>query len=277
MGDFFQQFVQSINERVRSPILGSVAFSLLFWNWRAVLVFFSGRSAQFKISEIEALYSFANSIFWPIFTGVGLALILPILTFVGAWAARWPKFWLHRLEQDEATKREINGYRVEAERLDAQTKFRRARADREAQEENELIARARRDKDAEDLGQEAVDELAAARSKNDNEREGKELEREAKWLKGNSHLNVAGRYALIVLGNAEKNRSLSQIVQEVSMTLSPDDRKLFGNGKRLDVEVEEALQLLSSEGFVKDVIRSERMFELTSKGYKLRDLLLNIE
>lgn len=273
MGDFFNSFFQSLHERVRSPILGSVFFSLLLWNWRVVLIVFSGGTAQFKISAIEAQYSFVNSIMWPIFMGFSLALFAPVVSFGGAWVARWPKFWLHRLEQDEGTKREKNRYRVEAERLDAQTEFRRARADREAQEENELLERAKRAKDAESLGPEAVDELSAARSRNNVEREWQDSDRDSKWLKGSDHLNVAGRYVLKVLGDAEKHMSLDQVIKAVRLTFSVNEHELFGFGKRLDIEVEEALKHLVSEGFVRSVTRSERMYELSSRGYSLRDLI----
>lgn len=78
--DFFKNILQSSNERMNSPIIGTYFISFVIYNWRAILVLiFSNSSIEKRIETINVLYCNSNAIVIPAFITLLYIIVLPHL------------------------------------------------------------------------------------------------------------------------------------------------------------------------------------------------------
>lgn len=93
-------------DRARSPLFGAFAFSWASWNFKAVIIFFSGATLDDKFSHLEGLYptgteSFTTGFIYPAFTAILFILLYP-------FAAKWAyKYWHKQHIQIKKIQQEI--------------------------------------------------------------------------------------------------------------------------------------------------------------------------
>lgn len=55
MSDFFRSVFESMNTRIKNPLVGSFVIAWMAWNWRFWVVLFSGLDVESKVPALEAL------------------------------------------------------------------------------------------------------------------------------------------------------------------------------------------------------------------------------
>ena len=204
------------------------------------------------------------------------ALLIPWITLGGAWVARLPKFLLHRLQQDEGTRRENEKLRIEAERETARTEFEEERAKREAAEakraadrEAEIIAAGRRLKEAEDVSEETKEDLEAERQLETQ----RGVDRLPEILVGDGIRQEMNRSILQVLGETDGTPSSEAIRDQIAR------KGLLGkyasiNTQRMEVEADTSFKELSRQGLVEQTMYAgDNHYGLTASGYHYFDIL----
>lgn len=273
MRDLFEQWVEAWSERIRSPVMGSLAIAFIVSNWKPLFfLLFAEAPVWLRIQYFEH-HTDANSLVWyPLVAGAIAAFLIPWITLGGAWVARLPKFLLHRLQQDEGTRREIEGFRISAERESAKAEFEDQRARRKAQRENEIIAAGRRLKEAEEVSEETKETLKT-------EREilgGRERELIPDELKGNGLRSIVLRNIIETLGSADRKVRKEELLLSIArgQRSSGFDKQL--TNQRREVEVLSALDWLENSDLVSRTQKSlvdQPTFTLTANGFEILDAL----
>lgn len=116
MLDLIRQCIENFTDRIRSPILGSVTIAFFAFNWKAFyFLFFAEAPTWLRVWYFEQNTDLHSLFSYPIVGGISLALIKPWVTYAGSWVAKFPNFFLYRLQQSEARRRRIEELRLEAE------------------------------------------------------------------------------------------------------------------------------------------------------------------
>lgn len=89
--EFFKQFSEFLDERVKSPIYAFIVFSFVVINWQALFhLFFQDASAYVRLAYFDTETNYLSLIVYPIFAGILGAMASPWLAFAGAWWAMIP-------------------------------------------------------------------------------------------------------------------------------------------------------------------------------------------
>ncbi|MDO9553307.1 hypothetical protein [Rhodonellum sp.] len=94
MTDIIKDLFQSVNERVRNRVFGSFLISLIFWNWKPILLILSSnRSIEYTIDLIDdsEYFNFWNILVIPIGISISYSLVIPFLSLMIAMLIKWPE------------------------------------------------------------------------------------------------------------------------------------------------------------------------------------------
>lgn len=175
----------AFSERIRSPFVGSVVIALLLWNWKLVwYLLFADVPVVDKLAFVESqsrdlVLPFVTISNWslygvPFIVGIGAAIAMPWVRYVGAEIAKLPNGKLKALQADEARSRriaQIEGSIAEERAKSALRVAQLEMAQAEEQAKNELetakeqavIKAAQRLEEAREIGEDAEEELREAR------------------------------------------------------------------------------------------------------------------
>lgn len=107
LDDFVKSMRAALYERTASPLFGVLSLSWLLWNYRLVIVLFSGMSIPEKFAYVDdvlyppTLRTFAILVVGPLITA---ALVLFVYPYPSKWVFR---FWRNRQRELSAIKQEI--------------------------------------------------------------------------------------------------------------------------------------------------------------------------
>jgi hypothetical protein len=170
MTSVVSSFFDALGERIRSPILGSVALVFVSCNWKSLFyLFFAEQAVSVRLRFFELNTDWV-SLFWlPLGIGIILAFIAPLLTLLGAFAARWANRELAILQEEQASLKRIRGYEFEAKELNAATdkkvaEVNQQRKIQEAEENLKIEAQERLEKAGEIVTKREADEQLKAES-----------------------------------------------------------------------------------------------------------------
>lgn len=260
--EFLKDAFEALEQRVRSPFLGSIAISFFVINWKPLwYLFFADRPVAFKLDYFE-LKTDPNSLIWyPLFFGVALALLTPFLRLVGAWWAKWPTFKLKTLQKDQANDLLIHEENKKEELEKSRSRAEDARAVRIAKKEQEKIDAALRKKEAAKLGDDVSLKV-------------EEVRRNA--IPINEVSNELGDIELaesLLKAAAESEDGFAKIMGLVVTHHHPINglRDVFTlETHRNRMEAEYIISQLDELGLVRDT--EENGFSITSRGYDYLDL-----
>lgn len=173
MSEFLKNIYDGWNERIRSPILGSILIAHILFNWKAYFVlFFSTGSVYVRILNFEQVTTPWSLYFFPITAGVIYAFAAPYIRYFGALLALVPNRWLRKLQVEEATERRIVANTARAREIASETALdiarKQASADVQAAEEAAIIAAKKREQEAvEQAGEDAKTAIIESRGAKD--------------------------------------------------------------------------------------------------------------
>ncbi|AVW93213.1 hypothetical protein [Celeribacter baekdonensis] len=120
--DFLKSIFDAWDERIRSPILGSILFIYLACNWRALFfLFFADDTAAERLAYFDSHTSLWSTLIFPLVGGLVLAWLAPWVKFGGAWVAKKANLALAKLQEGEASDKRKRQYEKEAQELEAKT------------------------------------------------------------------------------------------------------------------------------------------------------------
>jgi hypothetical protein len=156
--DFLKDAVDAFSERLRSPFLGYITLSVLFFNWQPFwYVAFAEKPVRARFLYFDANSTVYTLYFLPVILGTVIAVVLPWVKLCGALIAAAPTRRLKKLQSAEAMQHRITmtGLKAKEEEaiaeLENATELRRIRA-------AERLARAKA------VSDEAVEEIESERS-----------------------------------------------------------------------------------------------------------------
>ena len=160
MLNFLKDSTEAWLQRVRSPILGSVAISFLVFNWKPVwYLVFADQTVMDKFAFFDRVTDAQTLIYKPVIAGLVLAFATPWLTLIGAWVATLPVRLLRQHNFDQAHRQSVY-------RLNRQSEMEVAAANLEEARERRTIDAAKRIEEASTIDSGgAVDEIKSQRSK----------------------------------------------------------------------------------------------------------------
>jgi hypothetical protein len=157
MTEYLKQIAEAWGDRIRSPILGSILIFFTLTNWQALFyLFFSDKPVRARLYYFDANTDNWSLYFWPVLGGVLLAVLVPWVSFGGAFLAKLPRAYLHEVQSSEALKRRIVEHRRKSEEEDAKA------AEEEARERRKIDA-AKRLNEAEEVSIELKSEIEEER------------------------------------------------------------------------------------------------------------------
>jgi hypothetical protein len=151
--DFLKDLSEAWSQRLRSPIIGSIALSFFAINWQPIwYLLFADRPVRQKFLFFEANTTPYTLILCPILVGVALAMASPWLRMVGAWWAQFPYFRMKRLQYKTAHDLKVIQMTFEAERAEGEASLIEAEANLQAKRDRAKINAAKLLEEATDVG-----------------------------------------------------------------------------------------------------------------------------
>lgn len=130
-----RDFIETLNERVRSPILGSILISFLVINWRPLFyLLLSDQEIETRFAFFDQSTSISTLYVFPVVVGIIIGLVAPWLSYFGSWVASQP---VHR--------QRIMADRFASIRLHEKAKLAQAREYQQSVLEQSTIDRTKRD------------------------------------------------------------------------------------------------------------------------------------
>lgn len=269
MSDFLKSVFDAWDERIRSPILGSIALVYLAFYWKPLFVlFFSTDPASERMAEFNqglepwswvAAIPFVETWVWPVvplLLGLVLAFISPWIKFGGAWVAKRANERLAKLQEDEASAKTIRSFDNAVAELEAKKKLDVA----EAARKQEILK-------IELATQEQLENADVSE-----DFKAKVIDMQIGSAEGASKLTEIEKRILVVGSNL--NQKIFTYGKDSSLNVFQNDLKEVIpdiNSARVKSEVDDALvkfenlKLAQNDGY--------GGYSLTSKGYNLSDEL----
>ena len=215
--EFLKDTTDSLLQRARSPIAGSVVFAFFVINWRPVwYLFFADEPAAIKLRFFDLNSSWKTLYFWPIIVGVLIAIAAPWIKLIGVWLALRPTSILGRMRFDRKHEDQI----YQNNRLAAAEE---AAANLEAAKERRVIDAAKRLEEAGDVANpEVVDKLIEERNK------GAEAKVEKITISSEARnllMKLASSRAGMLQVGEQEGANLSAFIGDVSVRV--DSRKML--------------------------------------------------
>ncbi len=89
--DTLKEFLESLSQRIKSPIFGSVLVSFFIINWRAIaILLFDDRGLIERMDLFDGMTSWMTLLLSPFVLGLFLALVAPWVAYLGAYWAEKP-------------------------------------------------------------------------------------------------------------------------------------------------------------------------------------------
>lgn len=144
------EIFETFQNRVKSPVFGSVVFSFLVWNWKAVLFL----AFETNASMVQRFQYFENEtnrwdlFFWPLLFGVTLALVLPFVNLLASRLIKWPVQELRMLGIRAASERDTEKQKLARLRRTEEAEHDKDEIEKRERREKEILERAKRDQEA---------------------------------------------------------------------------------------------------------------------------------
>lgn len=142
MGDV----LDAVSARIKAPYFGYAVLAFIALNWRAIfMLVMTDGTPEARLEAFDAQTDYIQLIVWPLVSGAVAAVLAPWIRFLFDWASFTPLGWgalLQLQAEDRQTKAKAN--------------LERSRSALFAQQEEEVIARAKRDKEVEEIADEGL-------------------------------------------------------------------------------------------------------------------------
>ena len=150
MVGLLRDILDSLGQRIRSPILGSLLICAVAFNCKPLWVLFlTDAPITYKFLFFDENTSAQTLYVMPLAVGGLLAILMPNVRYFGALMASYADANLKKLQHDQVRKHQIYGLSVEIEKV-------RARAELDAAIETVKIEQAQRLREAEEIGGDAL-------------------------------------------------------------------------------------------------------------------------
>ncbi len=263
-----KEVFEAAEERIKSPILGSIVIAFILMNWKAVyFVVFSGDIALMKFNYFDANTT-AKSLLLPIPIGFAAALVVPWVSFIGSFLVELPNRKM-KLLQDEST------HKI----LQEKNKLATVRENKKTIYENSLIAEAKRDQEIQSIEDNKIRgelEAKVAESRSIEEEQGSQNlnpNELTNYIRNMSQEEIglirhlaridAGKFVITNKPNSNEMVSIT-FLDSKSEIISVDSRH------RLLLKYEEAVKNLLKHEFIAPTGNPFEL-EITSMGYDLAD------
>ena len=132
MTDFFAQSLQALQERMRTPWIGSILIAFLLWNWQPLLFLLASDTALLtRFTYFKIHTGWCSLFFGPIATGLVFAALKP-----------WISLGMDWLGAEAIHRSRLHADRLAAERQSKKLEQQKNLAKQERQIENEVIDQA---------------------------------------------------------------------------------------------------------------------------------------
>ncbi len=269
--DVLKEAYDAYSERIRSPIVGSIFFSFVAINWKPLwFLVFEEASARRKFEYFDGATNFLSLYFGPIFLGISIALALPWFQFVWARLVSRPIRMLKSYQAEEASRLRIESFERKTAEEEALRKHEEAVADR-------TIGAAKRQKEAGDVGGEALaEELSEAVKTSNAQRQITEEEL----------LESLGSVDLLVLGLIREHQTI--VSEKSELLIYYDDYCAIVENptkERMFVDMRDSLDFLEGKGAIRTAqfpfednkLRyggRTKKYVITALGYRVHDLMI---
>lgn len=266
MIDFVKDSTEAWLQRIRSPILGSVALTFMAFNWKPLwYLIFSDQPVAINLLFFKLNTSIYSLYLFPILTGLVLAFATPWLKWLGAIFAANPTRRLRFLQAGEAQEQRIRRFELAAKEEAAIKELEIARSER-------TIEAAKAEEAAKDVGGDALAEKVRADASN-------AVADQSRWVSAVANpydQKLDGLKKLIIkhLGReAEAVRFDGKILGQSEFISAYKVLVPSYTPQRMKTEAEAALSELKKMRIVVEV--DSNRFGLTAEGYKYFDRLTN--
>ncbi|NIZ62191.1 hypothetical protein DL239_14515 [Sedimentitalea sp. CY04] len=243
--EFVKDITEAWAQRVKSPILGSVAISVVVINWKSFWFLFFAKADVLKKFEFFDSSTNTLTLFWyPLLVGLGLALALPWIQLGGAVLARRPVESLRRHQSDVLHEQRIY-------QLNHQIREEELRAQLDKTREEAKIAAAERLERAQEINKNLAEDIIDDRQATSTDTTDPSLFQEERDL-----LCIVAKYGNGFVGTFEIEEGFRFVAGDIEFII-PHRRLL-----ELNASLEKFRKL--------DYLR-EFENELTLSGYKLAD------
>lgn len=262
MLEFFKEGAETWLQRVRSPLIGSVALSFLAINWQPIFfVIFADVPVLERFSYFDCETSIVTLVLLPVLVGLLIGLATPFVNYFGSRIAKNPVEKLRLLQAESADSVLKRKAELGAEREIAFAEFKQAAL------KNAQATQAIENADLDAQTREALDKKVAVNSKEVLSDEDAEL----------AKLSDLQRCALMVLSENGGANFPSDRVWESVLDFDENLEEFYADfgSIRLKVDVAEALDGLKSRGLTESVYNSAGPdgLRLSAKGYRVFDAI----
>lgn len=266
MLDFIKDSTEAWLQRIRSPIIGSIALAFIACNWKPIwYLLFADQPVITKFVFFDMKTSVWSLYVWPIAIGLVIALASPWIKLVGSWIAVNPTRKLRTLQSSEASKHRMLRLDDMTEEEEKKAKLEEARAATVAKRETRTIEAAQRLAEAAKVDDGSVkDEILKNRE---------DLEAE---ISAEGMIQILDRRQTAILVAVSKIDqkikpfSISATAaQELKTKLTPE----FGNLDNVRLEAELTSAFTEFERFGLATPDDNGSWRLTAKGYTVSELV----
>jgi len=253
--------LDAVSARIKAPYFGYVLLSFIAINWRAFFVLSLSRGTpQARLSAFDIETSFVSLVAAPLLIGAGITLASPWIRYGVAYLSRKPQHLFDLIQLDS-----------EHEKMLRKTVLERSRSEHFADRENELIDRAKRDSEIEDIENEELkarlsEQIEALRNERDKLHES---------LSGRPHTAVFSPEEVEILKAASQDESgsITRNVWLNGQSIEAGASSFGEKDKREYSKYDAALKALIVKDLVEKVGRDGGLHELTHSGWVVADSL----
>ncbi|MBO9445501.1 hypothetical protein [Ruegeria sp. R14_0] len=264
--DFLKDLSEAWSQRLRSPIIGSIAISFFAVNWQPIwYLLFADRPVRQKFLYFDANTSFFSLAVFPVLAGVILAMATPWLRTLGAWWAQRPNLRMNSIQHKAAHDLKVLEILMETERVDAE-------ANLQAKQERAKIEAARRLEEAGEVGGE---ELKEDIEKDRQSNSGDQFNDRGFFGNIRDWSGILSPVASQFLTSASRGDGLIIFDKTLAGTKVSAGKRSYGQhriGREL-ANLESALEELKRFSLIKSQNASGTHFVLTTDGYTAADQL----
>lgn len=254
---FLTDAFSAMAERIRSPIIGSIAIAFVAFNWKPIFFLaFSSTPILLKFSYFDLMTSLNSLFVYPIIIGTVVALISPFVSLFGFFCASWP-----------ITKLRLRQTKLAHDVLEEKAKFTIAREQAGVDLKRVLLSRAEADQAIKDapLDKDVRDELEDRVEKS--QKTIVDLTNINSSLRGPRGGELMDLLRLIAEGN---DGTIIRFQNLVGTSFKVGNQIIPHNAsRRAIIRLEVDLRELEALGLIRDRGSKRELFELTDDAYKL--------
>jgi hypothetical protein len=264
--DFIKDSTEAWLQRIRSPIIGSIALAFVACNWKPIwYLLFADQTVTRKFIYFDMNTSAWWLYFWPIVIGLAIALASPWIKLVGSWVAANPTRKLRNFQSSEASQHRILRLADLTKEEEMKADFEEARAATIAKRETRTIEAAKR-----------LDEASKVDDGSAKEEIIKERETSENAMSVNSLIQLlSAREAAIIVAVSQISEKVRpfQISDSAAQQLKAKLSGEFGDvdSIRLEAEITSAFETFKSFGLATS--DSQGYWRLTAKGYQVSETI----